>query len=70
MRAGNSNFKCKQNTIISELTKQYGFETKQSSGGIRFLRLLRQKYDSLMSANVAETETAELEDSIMSSAYD
>jgi hypothetical protein len=35
MRAGNSNFKCKQNTIISELTKQYGFEAKQNSGGIR-----------------------------------
>jgi hypothetical protein len=68
MRAGNSNFKCKQNTIISELTKQYGFEAKQTSGGIRFLRLLRDKYDSLMSANIVET--VELDDSITFGVYD
>jgi hypothetical protein len=62
MRAGNSNFKLRQNTIISELIKQYGFEAKQNSGGIRLLRLLKVKYDAIISVN--EVETVELDDSL------
>jgi hypothetical protein len=62
MRAGNSNSKLRQNTIISELTKQHGFEAKRNGGGIRSFRLLKSRYDALMSANVVEQ--VELDDSL------
>jgi hypothetical protein len=62
MRCGNSDFKFKQNTIISQPIKQYGFEGNQNSGGIRLLMLLKAKYELIIPVNA--TETVELDDSL------